>query len=188
MIYLIISNISDISNIYRIYNSFALPNPLNPDHMLYTLPPYSVQQPSVPRPRKTAWYKANTEQKDEYTYLLEQKLATIPLPASLSSDSPCCRLEDHSINHDSHVMDIMCAILETSHQCIPLSAKSSPGGMRNRNLPGWNENVAPVKKDALFWHSVWMSAGRPNQGELYHVMCSTMQSGRLKGLQEIQFD
>ena len=108
-----------------------------------------MQQPLAPRPRKPAWYKANTEQKDEYTSLLEQKLASIPLPASLSCDSPCCRLEDHSINHDSHVMDIMCAILETSHQCIPLSAKSSPGGTTTRNLPGWNENVAPVKKDAL---------------------------------------
>ena len=61
--------------------------------------------------------------------------------------------------------------VETSHQCIPLSAKSNSAGKKPTNLPGWNENVAPAKKDALFWHSVWMSAGRPNQGELYNDMC-----------------
>ena len=38
------------------------------------------------------------------------------------------------------------------------------------NLPGCKENVAPAKKDALFWHSVWMSAGRPTSGGLYQVM------------------
>ena len=46
--------------------------------------PERVQQPTLPRPRKPAWYKANIEQKNEYTALLEQKLAGIPLPASLS--------------------------------------------------------------------------------------------------------
>ena len=37
-------------------------------------------------------------------------------------------------------------------------------------LPGWNEHVAPYKKDSLFWHSVWVSAGRPASGSLYQVM------------------
>ena len=132
--------------------------------------PERVQQPTLPRPRKPAWYKANIEQKNEYTALLEQKLAGIPLPASLSCDSPCCSIKEHASNHDSHVMDLMCAILETSHQCIPLSAKSRSGS-KKENLPGWKENVAPAKKDSLFWHSVWMSAGRPNRGELYNVIC-----------------
>ena len=30
--------------------------------------------------------------------------------------------------------------------------------------------MAPVQKDAAFWHAVWLSAGRPHGGELYNVM------------------
>ena len=48
-----------------------------------------------------------------------------------------------------------------------LKGKSSG---KRENLPGWKENVAPAKKDALFWHGVWMSADRPATGELYQVM------------------
>ena len=70
-------------------------------------------------------------------------------------------------------MDVMCAVLETSHQCIPLSAKNCSGSKKTASLPGWKKNVAPAKEDALFWHSVWLNAGRPNRGELYHVMCWT---------------
>ena len=65
----------------------------------------------------------------------------------------------------------MCAIMEASHECIPMSAKVMPPGKSKReNLPGWNENVAPAKEDALFWHATWMSAGRPYTGGLYNIM------------------
>ena len=40
-------------------------------------------------------------------------------------------------------------------------------------MPGWREVVSPLQKDSVFWHSVWQSAGRPANGELYHVMRST---------------
>ena len=58
-----------------------------------------------------------------------------------------------------------------SAYCIPLSTTHKPGKKKGNNIPGWKENVQPVKKDALFWHGVWASAGSPNRGELYQVMC-----------------
>ena len=88
--------------------------------------PVKEPEPAVARPRRPAWYKATPEQKNEYTVLLEEKLASIPLP--VSCDSPCCIQAEHSTSHDSHVMDVMSAVIETSHLCIPLSAKSSSGG------------------------------------------------------------
>ena len=33
--------------------------------------------------------------------------------------------------------------------------------------------VEPYKKDAIFWHSVWQSAGRPNRGVLRDIMAKT---------------
>ena len=135
--------------------------------------PAVVKQPNLPRPSRPAWYKANAEQKNEYTALLEQKLANIPLPASLRCDNPHCSMEEHIMAQDSHVLDVIGAVLESSHQCIPMSARCRPDGKRKVSLPGWRENVAPAKEDALFWHSIWLSAGRPNKGELYNVICWT---------------
>ena len=32
-------------------------------------------------------------------------------------------------------------------------------------------HVEPYRSDAMFWHSVWLSSGKPNSGELHRVMC-----------------
>ena len=36
-----------------------------------------------------------------------------------------------------------------------------------------NEHVKPFKSESVFWHSVWVSSGCPNRGDLYHVMKSS---------------
>ena len=119
--------------------------------------------------RRPAWYKATEDEKNEYTSLLEEKLAHIIPPASLDCSDVTCEHGEHSADRDRHVLDVMCAIMEASLECIPLSSTARQADKRE-NLPGWKENVAPAKKDALFWHSVWMSAGRPTSGGLYQVM------------------
>ena len=37
-------------------------------------------------------------------------------------------------------------------------------------IPRWNEDIEPCRQDALFWHAVWLSAGRPINSELHKVM------------------
>ena len=55
-----------------------------------------------------------------------------------------------------------------------MAGKVKPGGKGKReNLPGWKENVAPAKEAALFWHSIWLSAGHPQSGDLYQIMCQS---------------
>ena len=93
-----------------------------------------------------------------YTYMLDKKLGSIKVPDSIHCRDVKCHCAEHSQMCDSLVLDIMSSIIETSQTCIPLSMKS---------LPGWKENVAPLKSDSLFWHSVWISAGRPASGALY---------------------
>lgn len=130
------------------------------------------KQVGAPQVRKPAWYKATEDDKNEYTTVLASKLANIVSPDSLACSDVNCQAEEHTRDRDSHVLDVMFAIMEASHECIPLSAKIRPPGKGKReNHPGWKENVAPAKDDALFWHGVWRSAGRPNTGGLYQVMC-----------------
>ena len=39
-------------------------------------------------------------------------------------------------------------------------------------MPGWKEEVEQFRSESVFWHSVWRSAGRPNNG-LHEVMKKT---------------
>ena len=71
------------------------------------------------------------------------------------------------------MLDILLAAIETSYETIPMTGRSATGKSCHHPLPGWNEEVEPLKKDSLFWHSVWLSAGRPSSGSLYQVMCHT---------------
>ena len=140
---------------------------------LEDMPTRDKVQPEVVGMRKPAWYKASQEDKNLYTVLLDQKLSDIQPPTCLHCTDVNCKLEEHTRDRDSYVLDVMCAIMESSHQSIPLSSSGSSSKKKTDQLPGWEENVAPAKSNALFWHSVWMSAGRPATGELHRLMAWT---------------
>ena len=81
-----------------------------------------------------------------------------------------------SEERDSLVIDVMSSIIETSQQCIPMSGGrrgSKPECPVSQAIPGWGDFVEPYKQDAVFWHSVWQSAGRPVQGVLKGIMTRT---------------
>ena len=130
----------------------------------------SLEQ-DIPRPRKPAWYKATLEDKDKYTELLDLKLRDLEIPESLDCMDILCKCPEHSQDRDSHVIDILCTIVETSYSCIPLTAKPRSSKTEGHCLPNWNTIVAPKKADSLFWHSVWKDAGSPQSGGLHQVMC-----------------
>ena len=83
----------------------------------------------------------------------------------------------HSTERDSMAIDIMSAVIESSHKYIPMSGgKSSarnPDCPVEKAIPGWKEIVEPYKEDAKFWHGVWQSADRPRHGELRNIMTRT---------------
>jgi hypothetical protein len=41
------------------------------------------------------------------------------------------------------------------------------------NIPGWHDEFEPYNQDAVFWHSVWQSAGRPTQGAFKDIMAKS---------------
>ena len=133
-----------------------------------------VKPADIPLPRRPAWYKATQDHKDQYTDQLDLRLRALDVPGSLSCLDVSCKCEEHGMARDSHVLDILCAMVETSYECIPLTArvtrKEGKGG--RQFLPGWKDTIAPLKSDSIFWHSVWISAGRP-EGALHQVMCNS---------------
>ena len=124
-------------------------------------------QPGMKIPRRPAWYKASQDDKDQYTSLLGDKLARLEIPASIGRNDVTCQDKQHTHDRDQHVLDILCSAIETSYESMPMSNGARTGKNQHQPLPGWNQLVGPFKHDSLFWHSVWLSAGRPPSGSLY---------------------
>ena len=66
--------------------------------------------------------------------------------------------------------DIMDAISNSVDCNIPFS---NSGPDTASTVPGWSQFVKPFRDDALFWHSVWKSAGKPENCVLHDVMKRT---------------
>ena len=127
--------------------------------------------------RKPQWYKAEQDDIDQFTHEVYNKLAAIDAPKSLWCNDPNCNRADHSQERDSFLIDIMSAVIECSYENIPLSGRRRPLGKPDcpieSCIPGWKEIVEPYKSDARFWHAVWQSSERPNQGVLKDIMSRT---------------
>ena len=68
---------------------------------------------------------------------------------------------------DKFIVDLLESIVDSS-SCLITDKKHS--NSKNKPIFGWNEEVRPFKENAMFWHSVWMSAGRPVNITLHGLM------------------
>ena len=129
-------------------------------------------------PKKPDWYKATEQDIMKYTLDLHNRLSALEQPQCLHCTESLCKIGSHSEERDSHVLDILSAVVEASHASIPLSGGkySVPDPKKtcpvSQAIPGWKEEVEPLRQESLFWHSVWRSAGRPRNG-LHEVMKKT---------------
>ena len=41
------------------------------------------------------------------------------------------------------------------------------------NIPNWKDEIEPFRDDAIFWHSIWLSAGKPLNCQLHSIMKRT---------------
>ena len=114
------------------------------------------------------------QQLEQYRCDLSRRLEEVRVPACMECTNLHCREEEHSAARDSLVLDVMSAVIESSHATIPLVGGREGAGRKDRgSMPGWWEEVAPYRETSVFWHSVWRSAGRPVAGELYNTMKMT---------------
>ena len=126
---------------------------------------------------RPAWYKADAYAIDQYTEKLYFKLDNLYVPDSLYCNDIKCSNHTHSEDRDKFIIDVMSCVIESSHECIPMSnvkhGNIKPNCPIEKCIPGWRDEVRPFKEDAAFWHSVWRSAGRPERGVLRDIMART---------------
>ena len=65
----------------------------------------------------------------------------------------------------TNVLDCISIAVEDN---IPINV-----GTDSNAIPGWSDFVKPYKDSSMFWHAVWVSAGRPIDTELHKLMKHT---------------
>ena len=125
-------------------------------------------------PRKPSWTKACPEQVTKYTRDLESKLCNLSVPLmALSCEDPHCTDRGHSEQRDSLMLDILLSLVECTYTSLPLSGGGGGGGHGGKGraspVPGW-ETVEPFRREAQYWHLVWLKEKRPNSGWLHDTM------------------
>ena len=53
------------------------------------------------------------------------------------------------------------------------SSQSGNESGHSKNTPGWKMFVEPYQDNAHFWHSIWLSCGRPINSEVHKIMKRT---------------
>ena len=147
----------------------------------------SLRVPSIPSrskvveevavPRRLAWEKAETEDIVRFKAALQDQLDRLEEPACLMCTNVKCEDQQHSDDRDLYVTKVVQAWVEASYTAIPKAPpppmSSKKGKPQKVKLPGWETNCKPLSRDAKFWYSIWLSAGRPSSGQLHQLMVST---------------
>ena len=147
--------------------------------MLTLKVPEVTQQPeeAVERgPARLGWSRADENQVKQYTDILKARLENMEEPECLTCDDVTCKEKWHSEARDHHLLDLMSHCIEAGYSSIPVIPQSRTGaapGKASPRLPGWKENCEPLSEAAKFWYAVWISAGKPQTGELHRIMVNT---------------
>ena len=131
----------------------------------------AVAQP--PPRRMPAWDRATQEELHGYTMALHQRLQAVECPGSLvHCQDPQCEDPRHSEERDNTVLDILCAMVETSYTSLPLTGQA--GGRQGRDvIPGWSTEVEPLRLQSNSCYRAWLAAGKPRQGEVHKARLSS---------------
>ena len=120
---------------------------------------------------KPSWSSASDERKQKYVVSLENSLKQIEVPDGLRSceNVHCCK-GSHKSECDELIMSILKTIEKTS---VTHLTPKVIGKKRKEPIASWQTEIEPFKRDAQFWHAVWISAGRPLNNELHRLMKRT---------------
>ena len=67
-------------------------------------------------------------------------------------------------------LDVLECIESSASENIPYTGNNNNNKKNRKPIPGWSEMVEPFKQDARFWYQLWLSAGKPSDGDLFQNM------------------
>ena len=118
------------------------------------------------------WNKATDNNINAYVDNLDNMLSDLDIPLdAVNCNNVHCSCAEHISDLDSYAACVMDSISSAVEHNIPYSTNSQSS--HKPPIPGWNDFVKPYREDSMFWHSIWVSAGRPQNTSLHQVMKST---------------
>ena len=119
---------------------------------------------------RTSWAKASDEAKAAYTQSVATKLNALAIPECVY----CTNL--HCVEHGDQIENYTLNVLEKIEAAAKESLAMVGGSKSSRTkkqvcmVPGWNDHVKPFYEESKFWHSIWVSSGKPSSGDLLNIM------------------
>ena len=113
---------------------------------------------------------ATEDQNTDYKQQLEAKLVQIGRNADLNlyCQDLHCSDTSHSNDRDNYVVDILTAVIETTHSTLPSYGGCQVDDRRpGLNIPGWKGEVKPYRDSSLNWWDIWRANGRQTTGWLH---------------------
>ena len=108
----------------------------------------------------------------------------VQIPACANCKNVHCKDTNHVTDIDDCATNIP-EILDTSIKSVTM--KSSKSNARPKVVPGWSEAVNPFREDAIFWHAVWKSSGKPlNNYETNKELISLCNKKMQKSVEQIK--
>ena len=121
---------------------------------------------------KPKWQSATPVMISNYKQKLDQLLSIINVPADIIScyDLKC---NTHTTFIECFYNDIVYAMINAAKDSIPYT---NPYSKHCPSRPGWNDYVKSFQSEALDWHSIWISCGRPESGFVHDMRCATRKA------------
>ena len=122
---------------------------------------------------RSSWEQATTDAKVEFKSNLAAKLRGLEMSTELID----CQ-DMHCKDHSDHLEEYTMNVLESMESACKESLPSVGGATSNKKglfkpTPGWSEHVKPYQEQSKFWHSIWLSLGKPMLGNTYWNMIHT---------------
>ena len=85
-------------------------------------------------------------------------------PRISSTQSYCVSCRDVHFKNPNHIAEIdeyaLNVLGDMDDIVKQIAEKNDQMRKKYKVIPGWNDLVKPFKEDAMFWHSIWISAGK----------------------------
>ena len=99
---------------------------------------------------------------------LSTKLKSLEMPKCLDCSDLACKEENHLLELDDYVSDVLSAMESAGKETLPTTGSSN--SKKRKVIPGWSEYVKPYSDENKFWASVWKSQGHPRSGYVLEQM------------------
>ena len=118
-----------------------------------------------PKIYKPNWNKAKDHDVNNYKNDLDLFVKNIDITEGLICSDVHCK----DLSHRNHICNYMSKIFDVIEDA---TVKNIPPicAPHEKKLPGWSQFVQPLKDEAIFYHAIWISYGKPVNCGIHFAM------------------